>query len=74
MARSALPSWVARPLFGDYDNGPLNEACDCDDPEGCAAARAAAARVELRLLARRPVGWSAPPGRGRTPRQLAETR
>jgi hypothetical protein len=46
--------WVVDPvavdggaLFSDYDNGPLNEACDCDDPQGCAAARAAAAKVEL---------------------------
>ncbi len=35
------------PLFSDYEDGPLNEACECGDDEACDAAADRLARLDL---------------------------
>lgn len=44
--------WVVDPttvdgytLFSNYENGPLNEDCDCEEPEECERARLAADKL-----------------------------
>lgn len=42
-----LPSIDGYALYSDYDDGPLNEDCECDDPEDCERVRRASLLLPL---------------------------
>jgi hypothetical protein len=39
------PTCFGESLYSNYDDGPLNEACDCDDKEECERVRKAADQI-----------------------------